>query len=437
VAAGGLPDPKAAHRAIGEVFFPKPGNEKNQTTSGMNAFLSMRHYGLITEKDKYSLTEVAEQLLATLSDEEMIDAFARHILLDLNGLQLVEVVTSLTARGISLNAEKVGEELSAIGIDPGGSSGENVNPMRLWLERAGVFTGTWSVDSSAVRRLIGASPEEVSELASLPEDQQALLRALATISDPPPLLGNKVRELAELQTPWVSISLKNLAATLELLQKLGWVTLTKVTGGRGAKPHQVTPTQRFAEVISEPLMTAFLEQVHPLDPASLRRPLTDLLSVVDDKSQSNHERGLAMEGVCLQVIRLLGARFVGWRLRGAQTSGAEVDVVAEISLPYLLAQVQSKASDINGRDRIDREVGVASTLKSNMILFVASGKVGPAAHRAADVHMQETGLAILFLQGSDFTDGSASITTAMRKQWDHVRDVRSAVARARTSAVGS
>jgi hypothetical protein len=75
----------------------------------------------------------------------------------------------------------------------------------------------------------------------------------------------------------------------------------------------------------------------------------------------------------------MGARFVDWRQRGVETGGAEVDLVTEsIGAPYLLIQVQSKASAITGRGRIDREVGVASSLKSNAILFVTAKRVGLA-----------------------------------------------------------
>lgn len=423
--AGGVD--KDAHAAIGKEFFPKPGNEKNEVTSGMNCFLSMRHYGLVeSTKGSYVLTGLATDLLSTKTEDELLATFARHILLNLNGLQMVEVIDSLHARGRTVKAESVASELLAIGIEPGGTSGENINPLRLWLEKAGVVD-KWDIDAAAVKRLTGAAPDEISDLVALPRDQQALLRALATTTDVPPIDGNKLRNLAEVQTPGLIISIKQFAPiTLKRLEAEGWITVTKVTGGRGAKPHQVQPTQNFIDTISEPLMDAVLDQVHLMDPASLRKPLNDLLDIVDDMAKSNHARGLALEGVCIQVVRMLGARFMAWRLRGDQTSGAEVDVVAEtLDNPYLLYQIQSKASAINGREIIDREVGVAGALKSNVILFVSAQKVGPAARRAAASHMQESNLAILFLDGKDLRGGIAGIAAGIAREWGFVRLISS------------
>jgi hypothetical protein len=428
-------DAKALHAAIGKRFFQKPGNAKNEVTSGMNAFLSMRQYGLVTADKAFKLTKIAEELLETTTEEELNEAFAKHILLNLHGLQLIEIVDSLHARGESINVSKVTRELLAVGITSGGSSGEDINPMRLWLERAGVLTNKWTIDSAVLKKMTGASTDEISELVALPTQQQAVLRALATVTEPPPLLGSKLRELAEVQSPGVIFDIKTFAAgVLGRLAADGWITVTKATYGRGAKSQLVEVTQQFRDVISEPLMNTVLQQLHLQDPASLRRPMNDLLDVVDSV-QSNHKRGLALEGVCIQVMRLLGARFLGWRLRGDQTGGAEVDVVAEtIGAPYLLIQLQSKASAITGREIVDREVGVAATLKSNVILFVTAKNVGPAARKAAATYMQESAIAIIFLEGTDLRGGMAGIAAAMQREWQIVRAIRSKRGQQRTQS---
>ena len=101
----------------------------------------------------------------------------------------------MRTRGIAISAEHVAAELLALGIEPGGSSGENINPLRLWLEKAGVFN-KWDIDDVVVKKLIGGSPDEISDLVALPADQQAILRALASIIDTPPLDGNRLRDLA-------------------------------------------------------------------------------------------------------------------------------------------------------------------------------------------------------------------------------------------------
>jgi site-specific DNA-methyltransferase (cytosine-N4-specific) len=437
--AGG--DTEVLDAAIGKRFFPKPGNEQNERTSGMNARLSMRSHGLITADKPYALTPLAEHLLATETTDELKSAFATHLLLEHHGIQFLEVLESLQARGEKVNVAAIVRELNAIGIDPGGSTGENVNPMRLWLAEAGVLKDTWTIDSAVLKGLIGATPDEISEMVALPRTQQAFLRAMATVTDLPPLDGAKIRVLAEIQTPGVIIDVKTFApVTLKRLEADGWISVTKTTGGRGAKPHQVVPTQRFKDVISEPLMNSIIEQVHLQDPAALRRPLPDLLAIVNDEGRSNHERGMALEGVCIQIARLSGARFLGWRLRGDDTSGAEVDVVAEtVYPPYQIIQIQSKASPINGREIVDREVGVSAALKSNVILFVSAKKIGPAARKAAASHMQESSLSILFLDSSDLTGASAGagVGMALAREWERVRIVRSRRGQERAMTLGT
>lgn len=430
-------DKDALYQALGEAFWPtRP--EKDRKTSGMNTFLAGRHYGLITPGDDYALTELGKKLLATETDQEFNDLFAQHILLHLNGLQMLEVVDSLQARGESVNASKVVEGLSALGIDPGGDSGENINPMRLWLEKAGVLT-RWTINPAAVKRLTGASTAEISEIVDLDERQQAFLRALATITDEESPVASKVRALAELQAPDVIFDTKTFAAAiLEPLRAAGWIDVERATSGRGAKSPRITPTRRFNEVISEPLMTAVLEQTHLQDPVALRRPLTDLLDVVADLTNTSHARGMALEGVCIQLVRMLGGKFVGWRVRGDITSGAEVDVVAEsVNPPYQLIQLQSKASAILGREIVDREVGIAQTLKSNVILFVSAQKIGDAARHAAAAYMQETNLALLFLDGADVRGGAATIAAAMEREWSRVRSIKSKRGQERTRSVTS
>ena len=434
--AGG--DRPAFQAAVGKRFFPKPGDPKNERTSGMNTFLSMRWHGLVAGDDPYTPTDLATSLLDEPTDQALVMAFAKHLLLNLNGLQLVETVDSIEARGQTVTVARVASELTALGIDPGGSSGENVNPMRLWLERAGVLDG-WVIDSTVLKQLIGASIGEISELVSMPAQQQAFLRALASVTDPSPHNAAEVRRLAEVQSPDVRFDTKTFAKTvLERLDDEGWIKLSKTTGGRGAKSHRVQATAHFDDVVSEPLLEAIVEQTHLQDPVSLRRPLPDLLAVVEDTTLTNHERGLALEGVCIQVARLAGARFLSWRRRGDETAGAEVDVVAEtLQPPYLLIELQSKASAISGRDVIDREVGVAAALKSNVILFVTAKKVGPAARKAAATHMQESGLSILFIDGADLSkvNSAAGLGDALAREWGRVGKVRSARGRERAKTV--
>lgn len=436
-------DRQAFELSIRHAFFDtRKTSVKNRNTTAMNAFLAMRHYGLIeggTSSVPFRLTETGQQLHALRGEPaKLLAAFARHILTNLHGLQVLEVIESMRARGQQPTVPGLATELLALGIEPGSASGENLNPFLMWLRRAGVLKG-WNIDDPTLQSLIGATSGQITELAALPLAHQAILLALATMSGSPPYNAAMVRRLAETQTPSAAFNTKVFAQqVLGRLQEAGWLTVAKATGGRGAKSHAVTPTEQFKRVISEPLAGALVRQTHLQDPVSLRRPLKDLLAVVRSSSSSNHERGLALEGVCIQLVRLIGASFVGWRRRGDETQGAEVDVIAELTGGrYLLVQIQSKASRIASRDIVDREVGVATGLKSNVLLLVSAGDIAAAARRAAATHMQESGIAILFLDGRDLEriESGAEISGLLDREWQAVTAVRSPRIRKRVAAL--
>jgi hypothetical protein len=437
-------DRSAFQEALRTTFFHRDSTTlSNGRTLAMNAFLSIRQYGLIvggsSTEDPFRLTEVGQSLhdLAG-SPAALLEAFAEHILSALNGLQLLEVVESLRARGVTVTVGRVADELLAIGIDPGARSGENINPLRMWLEKAGILR-RWQVEEESLRRLAGTGMADITELASLPLRHRAYLLALSTMTDAPPYNAADVRRLAELQTVGAEYETKGFAKdVLDRLAAEGWLGVTKTTAGRGAKSHEVTPTERLEHGIREPLLAALVEQSHLQDPIALRRPIRELLEDVQDGSLTNHARGLALEGVCIQLVRLLGARFVDWRRRGDDTSGAEVDVVAELlDGRYQLLQIQSKASRISGRETIDREVGVAAALKSNVLLLVTAQDVADSARGAAALHMQESGLAILFLEGADLArlETGAEISGAIDREWRRVAAIRSPRTRQRVSSL--
>ncbi len=248
------------------------------------------------------------------------------------------------------------------------------------------------------------------------------------MTGPGPYNSQQVVQLARQQTPGAKFDLKQVPkAVLSPLEKMGWLTTTKTTSGRGAKAHALVPTPKFEASISLPLADALAEQAHLADPADLRRPLADLLSEVRKATLSSHQRGRALEGVSIQVLRLMGARFLFWRRRAPDTAGAEVDIVADISNGrYLVVQIQSKASAITTRDVVDREVGVATSLRSNVLLFVSAKRVGPSARAAADNYMRNTNLSILFIEGADLdsVEGGAELAPILEREYRRVRTMR-------------
>jgi hypothetical protein len=393
-------DRGALEAAIGESFFAERGLVK---TLAMNTFLAVRAYGLVAGDADYKPTPLAHEL-SRLRERDAQKRFAFHILTDtaIGGFAVVSAVQRLRAQGGTINNRTVARALRESGIDPGGGRGENVGTLRLWLEQGGAFESGWTLNDEALHELLGPSVDEIATLQDLPLDRRAFLRALASTQGDAPFSSQDVAATADLQSHTNLRALRDLPArVLTPLHDAGWLVAEKTTGGRGAKAYLVTPTEKFLDEISRPLMDALIEQVGVADPAMLRKPLAELLEIVRTEAATN-ERGLALEGVAIHIIRMMGAHFRDWRSKAREKGQAEVDLIAElVNGRYSIVQVQSKVSAITGRETVDREAGVSLTVLADIILFVSAKKIGRAARRAADEYMRITGLSIIFLDGDD------------------------------------
>lgn len=180
-------DVAALESAIQNQFFSAHGrgSAKNQKILAMNCRLGMKAYGVIDHNAR--LTELGQRLYALRhSEQQLHEALARHILLNLRGMSLVQCIRDMTAAGEEINLTSLRRSLAARGIHyPAG--GKHPSIMRLWLEKAGVFAGNrWQIDDSRLRAVLGADPASLDVLSHLNVEQRAFLRALVNsgVSDP-------------------------------------------------------------------------------------------------------------------------------------------------------------------------------------------------------------------------------------------------------------
>jgi len=94
-----------------------------------------RQYGLLDER--YFATPLAVDL-STLDPPALYDEFARHILLRLGGLRVVEAVQEMRMDGMSITGDSLAEYLTDQGF-PVTIHNTAINSMRMWLARAGIF----------------------------------------------------------------------------------------------------------------------------------------------------------------------------------------------------------------------------------------------------------------------------------------------------------
>lgn len=394
-------DVKALQAAIQARFFSThgAGNARNQATLAMNCRLGMKAYGLIDEDA--DLTDFGRELYGIKNDEpRLYEMLARHILLNLKGMALVQCIRDMTAAGELVNLTTLRSGLAERGIHyPSG--GKHPSMMRLWLAKAGVFVGDrWQMDDLRLAAVLGADPADYGVLSHFTKEQRAFLLALANtgVTDPQP--ANEIAKLAA-ATYGVKFPEKSLPKlVLNVLVDAGYITATKTTEGRGAKPFRVTPTARLNAEIVVPLLDQLKDQTDPKLLDLLRKPLTDILVEID--STDRYIGGLALEALAFKLMRLLDMRFVATRLRAQATGGAEADIIFESDrLVYSRWQVQCKNTARVSLDDLAKEVGLVHLLKPNVIVMVSTGDIGIEARRYANTVMAKTNLCIVMIDRTD------------------------------------
>lgn len=146
-------DWKAFEAAVKAAYFSKnKTSDYNRRKLANNTKLGMRAYGLIN--DDASLTEFGRHLFALRHHENALHAaLAKRILLNLHGMTLVQCVQDIQASGETVDLVKLREWLRDRGVNfPRG--GKHPSIMRLWLEKAGVFSSGWRVNEARLEEIL-------------------------------------------------------------------------------------------------------------------------------------------------------------------------------------------------------------------------------------------------------------------------------------------
>lgn len=415
-------DSKAMQASIQARFFSTHGggNAKNQKTLAMNCRLGLKAYGLIDEDA--NLTDFGRELHALKDDEpKLYETLARHILLNLKGMAMVQCIRDMTAAGEAVNLTSLREGLAERGVHyPSG--GKHPSMMRLWLAMAGVFVGDrWQIDELRLPGVLGTNPADFGALSRFTSEQRAFLLALANTSITDPQPANEITKLAA-ATYGVKFPEKSLPKlVLNALVEAGYITATKTTKGRGAKPFMVTPTAKLVADVVTPLLNQLKDQTDPKLLDLLRKPLANILAEID--SEDRFIGGLALEALAFKLMRLLDMGYVATRLRAQTTGGAEIDLIFESSrLVFSRWQVQCKNTIRVSLDDVAKEVGLTHFLKTNVVVMVSTGDIGPEARRFANKVMTDSNLCIVMIDRTDLGNirgNPAHIVDAFNREANH------------------
>ena len=383
-----------------------PNAAKNRHTLAMNSRLGLKAYGIID--DSAAFTDFGRRLFDLRADEKALyEALARHILLNLHGMALVQCIRDMVAGGEDVDLNTLRPALAERGVDyPSG--GKHPSMMRLWLEKAGVFVGSrWQIDDIRLKEVLGTDPAMYRELSKFTTEQRAFLRALANtgIIDPQP--ANEIVKLAA-ATYGVRFPEKSLPKlVLNALVEAGYIAAIKTTEGRGAKPFMVAPTAKVTVDLIEPLFDQLKDQTDPKLIDLLRKPLSEVRAEL--RSEDINVKGLALEALAFKLMRLVDMDYMATRLRASATGGAEVDLVFQSArLVYSRWQVQCKNTARVSLDDVAKEVGLTAFIKSNVIVIVTTGTIGGEARRYANKIMRDSNLGVIMLDGADLERISAN-----------------------------
>jgi site-specific DNA-methyltransferase (cytosine-N4-specific) len=398
-ALGNIRELDGAIRAA--YFEAREINDANKRKLAMNCRLGLIGYGIITTEGQ--LTELGQQLLALKeSPTALLDAFARHILVNLNGLGVIQTAQDMHAHNEAFSLPVFRTWLAERGIYfPRG--GKHVSTMRQWLDRAGVVrTSDWHVDEEKLEQVLGASNEILDQLAALSPQQKAFLKTVANLGTPGPHLSNEIEQLA---TTTYGVRFNEKALPRQVLYPLrdaGYITLDRHGGAQahGSRPFGVTLTDKTRAELIGPLLDALDQQIGAELRPLLRKTIAEILQ--DVKSEDPHVKGLALEALAFHIMRLVDLQYVATRLRGVTTGGAEVDLIFEgARLLFSRWQIQCKNTGTVSLDDVAKEVGLTFQLKSNVVMVVSTGDMSNDARRYAQTVMQTCNIDIVLLDSHD------------------------------------
>ena len=374
-------------------------------TKAMNSRLGLQSYLLLD--DSCHLTAIGRKLLSLKDNEqELYKEFAKHILLNVNGLAFINALDSVNKSGETITLAKMPVQLKPYGIVyPKG--GKHPSILRLWLDFTGLTNKKWQVDREILNEILGEN-DPTSALTGLDTLQKGFLKALIN--------SGKCREyqsasnIVKLASTVYGITFpdKNLPAlVLNALSDRGLIKTTKTTTGRGAKPFLVMLHPDVSPEVILPTLEQLKKQIDPKLYELLQKPLADILEELNSKN--TYIAGLALEALAFKLMGILDMKFMFTRLRGEQTGGAEVDLVFESDrLVYSRWQIQCKNTKTVSLDPVAKEVGLTHFLKSNVVVVVTTGRFSSEARKYSDAVMKDSNLAIVLIDGDDIRKVSES-----------------------------
>lgn len=402
------PNRAALQAAIDKEFFPGKGrNADPRKTLGDNAILSMIAYEVLHRSDEdhncVNLTALGKDLHKHRNSLPYLkNQMGKHCLINLKGMRLVTAIRSMTDAQVQLKKTEIAKHLRREGLHVP-ANGKHLNVLRQWLEFAGILNpahlksgeAMWTPDDARINELMGVTVEDLDQWDDLTPEQRDFAKAFALMGVDE-AASSEVRQTATdlYGTEFPEGGLPK--SVLHRLAEVGLICWEKTTRGRGAKAHVVYTTEKLKTEYLGPL----LEQIASvMGPGYRRLSRMSLAEIIQSLGSANkHEKGIALEALAFYFCQRLDLEFVQWRARSNATGGAEVDMIVEgCRLLFSRWQIQCKNTARVATEDLAKEVGIATALRSQVIMLVSTGTIGAAVRKFAKTVMENTAFHIILL----------------------------------------
>ncbi|WP_439691115.1 restriction endonuclease [Curtobacterium sp. SP.BCo] len=380
-----------------------------QLKRAANVVTGMRQYSIISPgRDLIVLTPMGARLRSMLSDgreRDAADLLASHLLRKADGVDVLRAAESVRRREGAVRGQEVASELRLRGFDIPNNNAA-ASKMRQWLEWANVVDRDWKLDNPRLRALVGYGLDEVSDWYSLTWTQRAYLEVLRDASSVVAGAWVPARQaLAVLDERAVRFDRAQARKSIyEPLARSGWLELSASGDGRHSKGGDV---RLAAKGLTFDFEAVGLLAPDPL-PSGLQEALSQPLDVVlaDLNSQDTGRKGLALEVLAARIALDLGLIPRQLRVRGGETGGAEVDLLAEqagFSFERWTVQCKNQRAAVPV-SVVAKEAGVAAVLRSNVVLIVTTSSFTQSARAFAKSVNEISATQIMLLDGGAVAD---------------------------------
>ncbi len=383
--------------AIVDTFFSTNAADQ-QRSMARNCKNSLVSYGILENGGGVHITAFGRQLYEIDDEIEQCETLVKHMLKNLNGMVLIEVLRSMHRNAERVTKETVAEALNSQGFNLSRTS-NNVPVMKLWLNKVGVLQ-EWRIDEHKLSELTELSEEEFRLLRTLRPEQYYFLRALCNTASENYQRAADIRQLATATYGITFAESRFSQSVIHPLIERGLIEIQRATEGHGAR----TPLVKLTELTKRDIILPLLQQLEGIIDREvieyLQKPLEELRADID--SEDTYLKGLALEAFAIKIMRIIGLNFIRTRLKGSETAGAEVDVLFDSSrLLYTRWQVQCKNTRRVSLDQVAKEVGLSHVLKTNAIVIMTTGSISKTAREYATQIMKTMNLCIIMVEGND------------------------------------